>query len=79
MQSMRRNWNQNSRGIRSENDYESKIESCGDRRDNVKTLIFFLAPSSYETLMHDLEKGSKTKKQDANSQTVKKVIFYSYS
>jgi ribosomal protein L20 len=40
-------------------------------------IIVVSAPSTYETILHELEKTSK--KQDPDSQTVKKVKCHSYS
>jgi hypothetical protein len=73
MQQMRRPWNGNNRGIRSD-DYGSELKL---------EIIFklalmrnlFLAPSTYESLVHELEKPDMLKKQDPNSQVVKKVRF----
>lgn len=73
MQSMRRNWNSNNRGTRSEDAYGSK--RCRSFKSFVEQFLqrFITAPSSYESLLHDMEKGTDGKKHDAISQTVKKV------
>lgn len=65
-----RRWN-NNRGIRSESDFGGSKHG-NYFHGNKFNRNLFLAPS-IETILHDLEKSSK--KQDANSQTVKKVSW----
>lgn len=73
MQSMRRNWNLNNRGTRSEDAYGTKRCKSSKNLVNHVFMQFISAPSSYESLLQDMEKGNEGKKQEVNSQTVKKV------